>query len=86
MLCGAQSIFAPADGLRPIKRVVLQRGKLDCADIGGDNLKSRPAPMQNQKRSATPRSLDDPAKPGAQLFGVDRFQGGFHVQLKINLA
>jgi hypothetical protein len=81
---GAQAIFALTDSLGPVKRVFFQRGKHSSADIWRNDLKGRAAPVQNKKRSATPRTFNDPAEAGAKLLRVNGFEGRFHVQLKIN--
>jgi hypothetical protein len=83
MLRGAQSVLAAPDRLCPIQAVPLQRNNHGRADVRGNNLKCRTAAVQNKKRSAPSRTLDNPAKPAAQLLCVNGFKGCFHVQLKL---
>ncbi len=86
MVRRAQAILAPAHGFGAINCICFQGRKRCTGGIGWDDLKCRAAAMQDQERGAGPCPLDDSRQATAQFLGINRFESGFHVQLKMNPA
>lgn len=86
MIRRAQPILAPAHRRGVVDCVFFQRRKREEARVCRHDLKRGPAPMQHEEAGAAPCPLDDVGQSGPQFFSVDGFGGGFHVQLKLNMA
>lgn len=78
------SILAPAQRSRTINWILLKGSTNVAIEFRWNDLKSRPAPMQNQERIAFANPLDDLGHLATQLLRIDGLNPSFHVQLKIN--